>query len=86
MHENWSPSKWTTVLEEINANESSFLLEICRNNHFKKYLVCWLNNWKHIKSPIKGDDLINQGWESGPGLGIEIKRQRMKLIDEENII
>ena len=32
------------------------------------------------------DDLMAQGWESGPDLGIEIKRQRMKSIDEENII
>ena len=86
LHEDWSPSKWTSVLEAINANESSFLLEICRNNHFKKYLACWLNKWRHIESPITGDDLINQGWETGPNLGIEIKRQRMKLIDEQNTI
>ncbi len=86
LYESWPPSKWTNVLEGIDANESSFLLEICRNNPFKKYLVCWLNNWRHIESPIKGDELINQGWDSGPDIGIEIKRQRMKSIDEKNII
>ena len=42
----------------------------------------WLFNWKNIESPIKGDDLIAKGWEPGPEIGIEIKRQRMKLIDE----
>ena len=86
LYENWSPSKWTNVLEEINANESSFILEICRGNPLKKYLSSWLYNWKNIESPIKGNDLIAQGWEAGPELGIEIKRQRMKLIDEQNII
>ena len=86
LYQNWSPSKWTAVLEDIKANESSFILEICRKNPFKKYLSSWLYNWKNIESPIKGDDLIAQGWESGPDLGIEIKRQRMKSIDEENII
>ena len=29
LYKNWSPSKWTTLLEEININESSFILEIC---------------------------------------------------------
>ena len=85
-YKKWSPSKWTRILEGINASESSFRLEIYRNNPFKKYLAFWLNNWRHIDSPITGDELIAQGWESGPGLGIEIKRQRMKLIDEQNII
>ena len=82
LYKNWSPSKWTTNLEKINANESSFMLEICRNNPLKEYLKSWLFNWKNIESPIKGDDLIAKGWEPGPEIGIEIKRQRMKLIDE----
>jgi len=82
LYKNWSPSKWTTTLEEINANESSFILEICRENPLKEYLKSWLFHWKNIESPIKGDDLIAKGWEPGPEIGIEIKRQRMKLIDE----
>jgi len=85
LYKNWSPSKWTTNLEEINANESSFILEICRDNPLKEYLKSWLFNWKNIDSPIKGDDLIAKGWEPGPKIGIEIKRQRMKLIDEKII-
>ena len=84
LYNNWSPSKWTTFLEAIHVNESSFILEICRQNPFKKYLSSWLYNWKNIESPIKGDDLIAQGWESGPALGLEIERQRLKLIDEQN--
>ena len=86
LYKSWSPSKWTTILEEMNINESSFILEICRKTPFKVYLESWLYNWKNIKSPIKGDDLIAQGWKSGPELGIEIKRQRMKLIDEQPLI
>ncbi len=84
LYKNWSPSKWTNVLEELNINEFSFVLEICRKNPLKKYLSSWLYNWKNIKSPIKGEELIAKGWESGPNLGIEIKRQRMELIDEAN--
>ncbi len=83
LYKKWPPSKWTTFLEEINANESSFILEICKENPLKEYLKSWLYNWKYIESPIKGDDLIAKGWEPGPGMGIEIKRQRMKLIDEK---
>ncbi len=85
LYKNWSPSKWTTILEKINANECSFILEICRENPLKEYLKSWLFNWKNIESPIKGDDLIAKGWEAGPEIGIEIKRQRMQLIDEQNI-
>ena len=86
LYKNWSPSKWTTFLEEMNISESSIILEICKENLFKEYLSSWLYNWKDIVSPIKGDDLIAQGWKSGPDLGIEIKRQRMRLIDEDNMI
>jgi len=86
LYKNWPPSKWTSVLEKIDANESSFILEICKENPLKKYLSSWLYNWKNIKSPVKGDDLIALGWEPGPNLGVEIKRQRMKLIDEQNAI
>ncbi len=85
LYKNWPPSKWTTTLEEINANESSFILEICRENPLKEYLKSWLFHWKNIESPIKGDDLIAKGWEPGPEIGIEIKRQRMALIDEKII-
>ncbi len=85
-YKNWPPSKWTYVLESFNINESSFILEICRRNPLKEYLSSWLYIWKRIESPIKGDDLIAKGWKSGPELGIEIKRQRMKLIDERNTL
>ncbi len=85
LYKNWSPSNWTIILEEINANEYSFILEICRENPLKEYLKSWLFNWKNIESPIKGNDLIAKGWEAGPEIGIEIKRHRMKLIDEQNI-
>ncbi len=84
-YKRWSPSKWTSFLEEINANECSFLLEICKETPLKKYLQSWLYNWKDIESPIKGDDLIAKGWPPGPEIGIEIKRQRMKLIDEKSL-
>ena len=82
LYKDWSPSKWTATLEEINANESSFMLEICRGNLLKEYLKSWLFKWKNIDSPIKGNELIAKGWKPGPEIGIEIKRQRMKLIDE----
>ena len=81
----WSPSQWTIFLEEINANEASFILEICQENPLKEYLQLWLYNWKNIKSPISGDDLIAKGWEPGPEIGIEINRQRMKLIDAKKL-
>ena len=86
LYKKWTPSKWTIFLEEINANEASFILEICRENPLKEYLKSWLHYWKDIKSPIKGDDLIAKGWEPGPEIGIEIKRQRMNLIDEQFLL
>ena len=86
LYKDWSPSEWTTFLEQINVHESSFRLEICKKNPLKKYLSSWLYKWSKIDSPITGDDLISQGWAPGPEIGIEIKRQRMKLIDEKNTI
>jgi len=84
LYKKWPPSKWTSFLEDINANESSFILEICKENPLKEYLKSWLYNWKNIESPIKGDDLIAKGWAPGKEIGMEIKRQRMKLIDRKN--
>ena len=83
LYKNWTPSKWTIFLEEINANEDSFILEICKENPLKEYLKSWLYHWKNIQSPLKGDELIAKGWKPGPDIGSEIKRQRMKLIDEK---
>ena len=85
LYKKWLPSKWTILLEEMNANEASFILEICKENPLNKYLKSWLYCWKDIKSPIKGDDLIAKGWEPGPKIGMELKRQRMKLIDDKNL-
>ena len=82
-YKNWKPSKWTIFLESLNANEDSFMLIICKKNTFNKYLLCWHNKWRRLKSPINGKDLIAQGWESGPEIGIEIKRKRMELIDAQ---
>ena len=85
-YKNWAPSKWTSILEDINVKEACFMLEICKENPLKEYLKLWLYNWKKIESPIKGDDLIAKGWEPGPKIGREIKRQRMKLIDKQIFI
>ena len=35
LYKKWPPSKWTTILEEINANEYSYILEICRESPLK---------------------------------------------------
>ena len=85
LYKNWTPSKWTRILEKIKVNESSFILEIYKDNPLKEYLKHWLFGWKKIKSPITGDDLISKGWEPGPEIGNELVRQRMKLIDKKNI-
>ncbi len=81
-YKDWAASKWTTILEQRNSYKHSLALEICINNPLKKYLLNWLNNWSQLDSPIKGDDLLAKGWEPGPEIGIEINRQRMKLIDK----
>ena len=70
----------------MNINESSFVLEICKESPLKEHLKSWLYKWKHVESPIKGDDLIAKGWSPGAEIGIEIKRQRMQLIDEINTL
>ncbi len=81
-YKDWSASKWTTILEQKNSHKQSLALEIYINNPLKKYLLNWLNNWSKLESPINGDYLLAKGWEPGPEIGIEIKRQRMILIDK----
>ena len=81
-YKDWTASKWTTVLEQKRLHKQSLALEAYTNNPLRKYLLNWLNNWSKLESPIKGDDLLAKGWEPGPEIGLEIKRQRMRLIDK----
>ncbi len=79
----WKPSQWCDFLETNDITPEAVAILICNNNKLKEYLIKWHSIWRHISSPLKGQDLLRQGWVPGPEVGVEIKRQRYKLIDNQ---
>ena len=79
----WSPSRWSSEIEQRNYPHDAIGLLICNQVWFYKPLIKWYKKWRFIKSPISSETLLSQGWESGPKLGNELKRLRYEILDSE---
>ncbi len=78
----WSPSQWSQIIEENNYDKDVIGIIISLRNPLWKYLLKWLLRWRLTKSPVTANELIEKGWEAGPSLGEELKKQRAKKLDE----
>tara|TARA_Y100000589_G_scaffold329578_1_gene376564 strand:+ start:2475 stop:3722 length:1248 start_codon:yes stop_codon:yes gene_type:complete len=78
----FSPSDWTTFIEERNLDPETVKLIICEGGIFWRKFFKWLMIYRYIKSDKNGEDLKNEGWEIGKKIGIELNRLRHIKIDE----
>jgi len=82
--EDWQPSTWSEALESRGAASQPLLVLLQLGPgrcHWRRPLLRWLWRWRLIRSPIKAQELLAQGWCSGPALGEELRRRRAQAIN-----
>ena len=82
--EDWQPSTWSEALESRGAASQPLLVLLQLGPgrcHWRRPLLRWLWRWRLIRSPIKAQKLLAQGWSSGPALGEELRRRRAQAIN-----
>ncbi len=79
----WTPAHWCKFLESNEWSPPAIALTISTGNHLWRPMFRWWSKWRHIKSPISANKLIQQGWQPGPSLGKELNRLRLEKINNE---
>tara|TARA_Y100001968_G_scaffold332705_1_gene391889 strand:- start:1565 stop:2827 length:1263 start_codon:yes stop_codon:yes gene_type:complete len=78
-----SPYQWCQIIEEGNFDKDAIGITIILGTPLWRFLLRWFLHWRLIKSPISAKELIEQGWQPGPSLGEELKRQREQILKKE---
>ncbi len=78
---NWPPSTWCRELEGNEWSAQAVAIVICSGSPIWRKLLRWFIRWRLAKSPISPKKLIENGWEPGPKLGVELERLRHEYID-----
>ena len=76
-HKDWGAWEWCNRIEIKNWDKEAISILICLRIPLWKILYRWSENWRLIKSNITAQDLVREGWEPGPEIGIELKRLRI---------
>jgi len=76
------PSTWATALEQRGCSPQAVALMVALQPRQWRPLLRWWGRWRHAVSPLTARDLIASGWQPGPGLGDELRRQRCQLLDQ----
>ena len=79
-HVHAAPDVWTAALESQGWMPEAVALMVCSQPPQWKPLLRWWGRWRHLKSPRSARDLIAEGWSSGPGLGEELQRLRLEVL------
>ena len=76
-----SPSTWSIALEQQGWQPEALALVVTLRPQQWKPLLRWWGRWRSIQAPQKARDLIAAGWQPGPGIGEELRRQRRAAQD-----
>ena len=71
-----SPSIWSTALEQQQWQPEAVALVVTLRPQQWKPLLRWWRRWRRIQAPQTARDLIAAGWQPGPAIGEELRRQR----------
>ena len=71
-----SPSIWSTALEQQGWQPEAVALAVTLRPKPWKPLLRWWGRWRKIQAPQTARDLLAAGWQPGPGMGEELRRQR----------
>ena len=76
-----SPSSWSKVLEQQGWLPEAVALAVTLRPQQWKPLLRWWGRWRGIQAPQTARDLIAAGWQPGPAIGEELRRQRSAAQD-----
>ena len=76
-----SPSIWSTAIEQRGWPPEAVALAVTLRPQQWKPLLRWWGRWRRIQAPQTARDLIAAGWQPGPAIGAELRRQRSAAQD-----
>ena len=76
-----TPSIWSTALEHQGFSPEAVALAVTLRPKQWKPLLRWWGRWRRIQAPQTARDLIAAGWQPGPAIGVELRRQRSAAQD-----
>ena len=76
-----SPSTWSTALEQKGWQPEAVALAVTLRPKQWRPLLRWWGRWRGIQAPQTARDLIAAGWQPGPAIGEELRRQRSAAQD-----
>ena len=76
-----SPSIWSTALEQKGWEPEAVALAVTLRPKQWRPLLRWWGRWRGIQAPQTARDLIAAGWQPGPAIGEELRRQRSEAQD-----
>ena len=76
-----TPSIWSTALEQQGCSPEAVALAVTLRPPQWKPLLRWWGRWRRIQPPQTARDLIAEGWQPGPAIGEELRRQRSAAQD-----
>ena len=76
-----SPSVWSKALEQQVWQPEAVALVVTLQPRQWKPLLRWWGRWRRIQAPQTARDLIDAGWQPGPAIGEELRRQRRQAQD-----
>ena len=76
-----TPSVWSTALEQRGWPPEVVALVVTLQPKQWKPLLRWWGRWRRIQAPQTARDLIAAGWQQGPAIGEELRRQRSAAQD-----
>ena len=76
-----SPSIWSTALEQKGWQPEAVALAVTLRPKQWRPLLRWWGRWRWIQAPQTARDLIAAGWQPGPAIGEELRRQRSAAQD-----
>ena len=71
-----SPSTWSIALEQQGWQPEALALVVTLRPQQWKPLLRWWGRWRSVQAPQMARDLIADGWQPGPAIGEELRRQR----------
>ena len=77
----WSPADWSMALESKGWTVESVAFAVATAHQFWRPMLRWCGRWRHLRAHESAQDLMDQGWKPGPGLGAELRRRRMERLD-----